>query len=78
VRTLELARAVVRHRAKHGAGGLSAVAGERQVFLDQPLRHGMNGNELDFAALARDPKVHHTLAALDVPVPQPAQFLGMP
>jgi hypothetical protein len=28
-------------------GGIGAVARERQVLLDQPLRHGMHGNEPD-------------------------------
>jgi hypothetical protein len=28
---------VVGHRTKHGAGNISSVAGERQIFLDQPL-----------------------------------------
>ena len=28
-------------------GGIGAVARERQVLLDQPLRHGMRGNEPD-------------------------------
>jgi hypothetical protein len=50
-RTVELARAVVRHRAKHG-GACIDVAGERQVFLDKALRHRMHGHESDLAALA--------------------------
>jgi hypothetical protein len=50
------------------------VAGERQVGFDGALRHRMHGHEPGLAALALDPEVHHTLAALDVPDPQPAQL----
>jgi hypothetical protein len=32
------------------------MATNPQVLLDQPLRHGMRGNEPDLAALAPDPK----------------------
>ena len=46
-RAIQLARAVVGHRTKHRAGGVSSVAGERQIFLDQPLRQHMDGNEPD-------------------------------
>src|SRR5271170_2931657 len=75
-RPVELARAVVRHRTEYRAGGIGAVAGESQVFLDQPLRHCMHGHEPDFAALALNPKMHHALTALDVSDPQPAQLLA--
>ncbi len=68
-RPVELARAVVGHWAEHGAFGVGAVADDRQVVLDQPLRHRMYGTKPDLAALAPDPKVHHALAALDVPDP---------
>jgi len=39
------------------------MAGERHVFLDQPLRHRMHGNKPDFAAPAVDPE-QHALPAL--------------
>jgi hypothetical protein len=32
---------------RNTGGGIGAVARERQVLLDQPLRHGMHGNEPD-------------------------------
>jgi hypothetical protein len=38
----------------------------RQIFLDQPLRHRVNGNEPDLVALALDAEMHHALAALHV------------
>jgi hypothetical protein len=75
-RPVEIARAVVGHRAKHGAGGIGAVAGDGQVRLDQPLRHRMHGNEPDLAALAPDPEMHHALTALHVLDPQAAQLLA--
>jgi len=71
---LRTPRAVVRYRAEHGAGGIGAVARARQVFLDQPLRHGMHRNEPDLAPLVLDPKMHHALTALHVADPQPAQL----
>jgi hypothetical protein len=52
------------------------MATNPQVLLDQPLRHGMHGNEPDLAPLAPDPKMHHALTALHVPDPQPAQLLA--
>jgi hypothetical protein len=36
----------------------------------------MHGNELDLAALAPDPKMHHALTAPHAPDAQPAQFLA--
>jgi hypothetical protein len=30
------------------------------LFLYEPLRHGMDGNEPDFVALALDLEMHHT------------------
>jgi len=69
-RLLQLLGGVVGHRAEHGAGGISAVGGERQEFLDESLRHRMHRNEPDFTTLAPDPKVRHAPAALDVHDPQ--------
>jgi hypothetical protein len=46
---VELARAVVGHRTEHGAAGIGGVTSERQICLDEALRHGMHGNEADFA-----------------------------
>ncbi len=45
-----------------------AVAGERQVFLDQPRRPRIYGNEPDFTALPSDPEVpcfSHVLETVD-------------
>ncbi len=53
-------------RTEHRGGGIGAVAGVRQVFLDQPLRHRMHGNEPDFGALAPDPEMQHALPALQI------------
>ena len=36
----------------------------------------MHGNETDLVALALDPKMHHSLAALNIAHPQAAQFLA--
>jgi hypothetical protein len=44
-----------------------AGAGHRQLFPDQSLRGHMHRHEADFVALTLDPKVHHALAALNVP-----------
>jgi hypothetical protein len=75
-RAVEFAGAVVRHRTKHGAGGIGNVAGERQVFLDQPLRQDLDGYEPDLAALALDPKMQHSLTALHVLYAQSAELLA--
>jgi hypothetical protein len=40
------------------------MAGERQVFLDQPLRQHLDAYEPDFAAFAIDPKCSHRLCVL--------------
>jgi len=60
-RAVELARAIVGHRTKHGAGGIGSVAGERQVLFDQPLRQHVDGYEPDLAALPFDPKMQQPL-----------------
>jgi hypothetical protein len=52
------------------------VAGERQIFLDEPLRHGMNGNEPDLSRLPLILKCITPWAALDVPDFQTAQLLA--
>lgn len=46
-RAVELARAIVGHRTKHGAGGIGSLAGERQVLFDQPLRQHVDGCKPD-------------------------------
>ncbi len=46
-RAVEVAGAVVGDWTKHGAGGIGTMAGERQVFLDQPLRQHVDGDEPD-------------------------------
>jgi hypothetical protein len=54
-RTVELARAVVRVTWRNiGSAAFGAMARERQIFLDKPLRHRMDGDEPDLAALAPD------------------------
>ncbi len=58
-RAVEIAGAVVGNGAKHGPGRIGGVASERQVFLDQPLRQHLDGNEPDLTALALDPKMQH-------------------
>ena len=50
---VELLCAIIGHRTKHRAGGVGRMAGERQVFLDQPLRRGY---EPHLAALPLDLK----------------------
>ena len=67
--------AIVLDGPEEGTGHVGAVAREREIFLDQPLRRGMHGNKPDFVALALDPKMHHALTALNVPHAQPAQLL---
>jgi hypothetical protein len=52
------------------------MARERQIFLDEPLRHGMHRHEADLVALALDAKMHDTLTALHVAHPEPAQLLA--
>jgi len=44
-------------------------AGKREIFLNQPLCHGMDRDETDFVALALAPGTHHALTALHVPDP---------
>jgi len=34
-RLVQLARAIVGHRTEHWAGDIRAIAGERQIFLDE-------------------------------------------
>ena len=59
-----------------GGGGITVVAGDAQVLLDQPARHSMQRNEPDLAALALDPKMHHAVTALHVLDPKAAQLLA--
>src|SRR6266851_5551342 len=75
-RAVEVAGAVVGDGTEHGAGGIGSVAGERQVFLDQPLREHLDGYEPDLSALALDPKMQHALPALHVLNAQPAELLA--
>ena len=44
---VQRARAVVFHGAEEGAAQVPAVSRHCQVFLNQPLRHRVNGNEPD-------------------------------
>jgi len=46
-RAIQVAGAVVGHRTKHGPGRIGSVAGEPQVFLGQPLRQHLDGDEPD-------------------------------
>ena len=52
------------------------MAGERQIFFDQPLRQYLDRYEPDFAALALHPKMQHALTALHVLYAQAAEFLA--
>ena len=51
-----------------------AVFPERQILLNQPLRHRVNGNEPSLIAFALYAEVHDTLAALHVADPQVAKL----
>jgi hypothetical protein len=73
---LKLAGAVVSHWPKHGAAEIAAMTRERQIFVDEALRHRVHGNEADFVALAFDLKVHDAAAVLHVANLEPAQFLA--
>src|SRR5271163_5188904 len=73
---VELLGAIIGHRTKHGAGGIGSVAGERQIFLDQPLRQHLDGYEPDLTAFSLDPKMQHALPALDVLYTQAAELLA--
>src|SRR6516165_5388335 len=74
-RLVEFARAIVSHRTEHWGGDIRAVAGERQIFLDETLRHGMHGNKPYLVALTLDPEMHHALTALHVTDLQTAELL---
>ena len=39
-RLLKFARTIIYHGTEHGAGGIGAVAGQRQVFLNEAPWHG--------------------------------------
>jgi hypothetical protein len=67
-----LCRPIVLGRPKERTSCVRRVRGHRQIFLEQPLRSGVNGDEPDFIALALDAKVRHALTALDVADAQPA------
>src|ERR1700722_10015177 len=71
-RAVKLARALIRYRTKHGTGGISGMAGERQILLDQTLGSHMHGNEANLVALALDHEMQHALAALNIAHAQPA------
>src|SRR6516165_2474742 len=75
-RLFQLARAIVRHWTEEGTDGIVGVAGTCEVFRDEPLRHGMNGDKPGLAALAVNSEMHHALAAVQVAQPQPAEFLA--
>src|ERR1700679_2007882 len=65
-------RAVVFDRAEQRPAAVRAMPGESQVFFDEPLRRGVNGNKPHLVALALDPEMPHTLTALHVLNPEPA------
>jgi len=73
---IELLGAIIGHRTKHGAGGIGTVAGERQIFLNQPLREHLDGYEPDLVAFPLDPKMQHALPALHVLYAQAAELLA--
>src|SRR5215469_3657084 len=66
-RLVQLARTIIGHRTEHWGGDIRAMTGERQIFLDKALRHGMDRNEANLVAFAVHPEMHHALTALHVP-----------
>lgn len=63
-------RPVIPDRAEQGTGRVAGVAGERQVFLDEPLRHCVRRHKPHLAALALDAEVQDALTALHILHPQ--------
>jgi hypothetical protein len=74
-RAVELAADIVFDRTEERAGGISAVAGECEVFFDQALGGHVHRHKPYFVALALDAEVHHAVAALDILHPQSAELL---
>jgi hypothetical protein len=68
-------RSVVLDWPKQRTVPIAAVTGERQVFFDESLSHGVNRNESNLVALTFDSEMHNTLTALHIFYPQSAQFL---
>jgi hypothetical protein len=52
------------------------MARQRQIVLDRALRGGVDRDKADLGALAPDPEVQHTLAAVQVLDPKPAELFA--
>lgn len=68
--------AVVFHWPEEGARLVRAMLSEGQIFLDQPLRRGVSGNEPDLIPFALDAEMRHALTGLQIPNLKAAKFLA--
>ena len=73
-RPVEAAGAVVFDRAEQRPIEIGAMPGHRQIGLDRALRRGVDRNEADLGALALDAEMHHTLPAVQIFHPEPAEL----